>query len=512
MNLLDIAPRRMAGLLLLLMLGLMIGNSWHKTLTYDEPFNLKYGSRLLSEGPMAPMEGQRMPVLALHALGCLPYQCEIELLQSSNRLRVAVRLPSMLFTLAAGWLIFLWILRLYGAKPALAGLMLYVFNPTFIAHGKQLTSDMPTLFFAIATVYFFWRFLTTGRYWRFIAAAVMLAGGILSKFSALLLLPALALIFIVHSVASKKKIHFGKAAGSAVIAGFIVWFLINAAYLFAGTFTKASNYPWQSKKYVWMKNASMPLPLPRIFMEGLDYTSYLEENPNIGRGNNYIFQKRHRKGRWYAFMVMILLKTPLAFFLILLLAAFRKGRKPEEIYGLLLLPFGVWLAAFSAANAQLGVRYVMPCLAFPLIFAARAYMNPSKIQKAVLAALTGWYIVSSLSYFPHQLSYFNEIIGPRVNAWKWLSDSNLEWEDKKYYIDKFLAEYPGKNIQVRPVDIQPGWMLIAANDLTGVLEEHRYGWLRDRFQPRQHVTYSHFLFYVSPEEYAKIPPEEFARR
>jgi len=43
----------------------------HKRLAYDEFDNLAYGHRFLTEGPSAPMNGQRMPVLALNAVPCL---------------------------------------------------------------------------------------------------------------------------------------------------------------------------------------------------------------------------------------------------------------------------------------------------------------------------------------------------------------------------------------------------------------------------------------------------------
>ena len=48
----------------------------------------------------------------------------------------------MLFALALALLISLWAGRLFGPLGALAGLWLAVFDPTLLAHGKQVTSDV----------------------------------------------------------------------------------------------------------------------------------------------------------------------------------------------------------------------------------------------------------------------------------------------------------------------------------------------------------------------------------
>ena len=87
---------RAASLLLLAMLGLMIGSSLHKRLSYDEYPNLYYGYRFLTEGPSAIPDGQRMPVLALHALGCAAYECDPSILNQRPVARMIVRLPGFL--------------------------------------------------------------------------------------------------------------------------------------------------------------------------------------------------------------------------------------------------------------------------------------------------------------------------------------------------------------------------------------------------------------------------------
>jgi len=40
----------------------------------------------------------------------------------------------------------------------------------------------------------------------------------------------------------------------------------------------------------------------------------------------------------------------------------------------------------------------------------------------------GWNIVSAARIFPHYLAYFNELAGGPDTGYKWLVDSNLDWD------------------------------------------------------------------------------------
>ena len=96
------------------MAALLVASSLNKKLVYDEPDNLAYGHRFLAQGPSAEMRGQRMPVLALNALGCVAEGCHLKVLDTSELRRLAVRLPTMAFTLALGLLVYRWAGELFG--------------------------------------------------------------------------------------------------------------------------------------------------------------------------------------------------------------------------------------------------------------------------------------------------------------------------------------------------------------------------------------------------------------
>src|SRR5687767_12348309 len=143
--------------LLALLFALLVTTSRHKRLSYDEVDNLAYGHRFLTLGPSAPMHGQRMPVLALNALGCVGEGCRMKILAADESRRLLVRAPTMLFALALGVVVHAWARALFGPAGGLLALLLYVTNPNVIAHGKQVTSDVQTAFFTVLALYLLWQ-------------------------------------------------------------------------------------------------------------------------------------------------------------------------------------------------------------------------------------------------------------------------------------------------------------------------------------------------------------------
>jgi len=485
-------------LLLAAMAALLVTGSLHKKLVYDEFDNLAYGHRFLTEGPSAEMRGQRMPVLALNAIGCHGDGCRLKVLDASERGRLMARLPTMVFTLALGALVFRWSGELFGARAALLALVLYAFQPTFLGHGKQVTSDVQVTLLMTLAVYTFWKALGTGRARWAVFAGLAVAGALAAKFTGVLAAPILVLMtpIVVSAVDTRRRLGLLLIAAGTALAG------LNLAYLFDGSFQTAGTYQWQSGAFRQLPSW-LPIPLPRTFALGLDYSRVLQEDPYVGRGANYVLGELNRDGRWYAFPLMILLKTPLATFVLIALALWRL-RSSRQVMWMLLMPAALVVVVFSLfVDPQLGIRYVMPALPFLVIIAGAAGADAGR-RPWLPWAMAGWAAVSAVSYHPHSIAYFNELIGPRVNAYRYLADSNLEWEDHSYFIDRFQRRHPELRLVVEPDAPQPGDIVVGANALVGILEPEKYRWLRENFRPAAHIGYSHLLFRITPEELAAL--------
>ena len=222
---------------------------------------------------------------------------------------------------------------------------------------------------------------------------------------------------------------------------------------------------------------------------------------------NYVLGELNRDGRWYAFPLMVLLKTPLAVFALAALGARPRAGGPDGLGASLAIPFAVVMAFFSLGVVpELGIRDVLPALPFLTLAAARGASDLRGRGRWLVPLLLGWQAVSTLSYLPHFIPYFNELIGPRVNAYRFLADSNLDWEDHSHFIAEFQRRHPDLRVDVDPSSPRPGWILVGANDLVGVFDPEPYRWLREGHRPVGQVAYAHLLFHVTPESLASPAP------
>jgi len=242
--------------------------------------------------------------------------------------------------------------------------------------------------------------------------------------------------------------------------------------------------------------------VPVVYALGIDYAQDVSERP-WGFGPNYVLGRRSWDAVWYGFPVMLLLKTPLAFFVLLGLALFRATRRLDvPLWRFWLVPSLVHLAFFSfGVRPQMGIRYILPALVLLVPVAAAAARPCARFGAPLLAALAGWFVVSALSYLPHPMCYFNELIGRRIHAYRFLADSNLDWEDRRAAIARYQARHPELDIAVEPAAVPAGYVLVGANRLLGIGSDEAYRRLR-RLEPIDHVGYSFLLFHVSAEDLA----------
>ena len=135
--------------------------------------------------------------------------------------------------------------------------------------------------------------------------------------------------------------------------------------------------------------------------------------------------------------------------------------------------------------------------------------------------LSLWYLLSSISIFPHYLEYFNELVGGPSNGYKYLIDSNLDWgqdlkllkvwiDDNK--VDQIKLAYWGKDNPIyRNINYQllecykpeTGLMAVSVNYLIGFSEKWAecMRWLRESDnKPIDKVAYTIFIYNVTEIE------------
>lgn len=526
----------LVGLLLLTMLLVDVASMQHLSITYDEPNHYRYGEQILNRNSTRFLDST-MPATAANAL---PAAIARELPRSSFAVwlgRVETgRYVTVLASLLVALCIFAWARDLHGTAGGILSLALYAFDPNFLAHSQLITTDVYAAGGVAIALYMFWRYLRRGGGWRSTtAAAVALGAAQLVKYSCLPLYPLCAVIAVGfhapdlwrnrNAGARDMVRRLGRFTRDASLIAVIGLVIINAGFLFNRTFTPLREYHFRSTQFQTLQAklrrvGSVPVPVPYPYVEGLDWIVQRERSGE-GYGNVYLLGET-RSGRGFAgyYLYATLYKLPLASLLAVLagLGAWvsrqrRSGFLRDE--WVLLCPIVFFTISFNVFDrAQIGLRHFM--VVFPLLYilaGALVRLRPSPVGMTALAIGAVALVASVASYYPLYLTYFNELVWNRRMTWTVLADSNLDWGQHRWYLQRYRAAHPDAIID--PARPTAGRILVGVNALTGVAYgPERFRWLRDNFTPVDDIAHSVIVYDVSPAELERVtgPSASVGRR
>ena len=334
------------------------------------------------------------------------------------------RLPIIFVTVLLGALIFRWAAQRSGPLGALGALVLYVFCPNMLAHGRLVTADVVTAATFTLSAYTFDRALNTSRWtWR-VLSGVTLGLALASKVSAVALPVAFAVwpAIVTRSHRRDRSARWVMSVTTLATIGLgalTLW----GMYRFSlgpidpgGPIVPAPDY-WSDWQAV-IRNQAAPLPA-------------------------YLFGEISTVGWWYYYPITFLVKTPLPVLILIALIIVRLlyTRRWSRDLPLLIVPAAIFGGLLFSAH-DLGYRYELPVL--PFIFVAGADVIATALRKrwttiAVLVLLV-WQMVGTLRIYPYYLTFFNEAAGGPENGRFILSDSNLDWGQDlpglKAYLDQ----------------------------------------------------------------------------
>jgi 4-amino-4-deoxy-L-arabinose transferase-like glycosyltransferase len=354
------------------------------------------------------------------------------------------RVPLILLAVVSGLLLFLFTRSLFGAGTGLLALFLYALEPTVLAHGRVVQTDVPATFGLLLVVYALRRYLTrpTLRAALLIGAAGALA--VLAKFSMLAIGPAYAVFFLVLLWRAPRAGRLrGRVAAEGALAAASLFAVIWAAYFFHSRPLTNFDARWIAESFpansetVSAAVRALSYLFPTDFVLGIFFQLWhAQAGHQAGLLGMY-----STTGWWYYFPVAFALKTPLPVLLLSLLglswSAYRLFVRQDRRFLFLLVPFGLYTLFVMASPINIGVRYYLPAYPFLLAGAgallARLLATWQKPGAARAGALTtlllmGWAAVEAARAYPDHMSYMNQLAAGRPHWW-YLSDSNVEWGD-----------------------------------------------------------------------------------
>jgi hypothetical protein len=370
------------------------------------------------------------------------------------------RTAASVFALSLLVVAFLAAREMFGNGAGFLALTLLAFEPNLLAHGAYVTTDVALSLGMFATVYAFYRYVKAPSVRRLAITGVAAGVALAAKHTGILVFPILALLLVSEALVSLGAGGFGeraaragkralKLAGPLVAAGVIAVAVLWACYGFRyrarpagwGLAPPLAGYVQQLKP-MEAKGISLLAEwhvLPESYLYGLtDVRGLAAWFPT------YVLGKVHSNGVWYYFPVAFAVKSTLALFGFLLLAAWaittRRLKGGREILFLTVPPL-FHLAVAMSAGLNIGVRHILPLYVFFSVLvagAAWALIRQNRRWAYVVGALLVAHVVSSAACFPNYMAYANELWGGPSNTYRYLSDSNTDWAQQLKSVKKYL--------------------------------------------------------------------------
>jgi hypothetical protein len=292
-----------------------------------------------------------------------------------------------------------------------------------------VTTDIGAALFIFLTVYLLWEYLRSPRWWLLGLVSVATGLALVSKFSTILLIPLIVLLLgaslLIDSGArafvpvtqrqTPSKFKILEATTPLFVMVFFVLAIVSLAYFFQGL----SPWLFGLKRFMALAQEGQP-----AFLLG-EY-SYV--------------------GWWYYFLVAFLIKTPLGSLILIgaSLLFYRAGNslgRREAIF--ILLPVIVIFVLTGLSKVNIGSRHILPVYPFLFVLASRlatVRFRQRWLAPLLLGAPLLLTAVSAIRISPHQLAYFNELVGGPDQGYRYLSDSNIDWgqdlKGLKAYMEK----------------------------------------------------------------------------
>ena len=402
-----------------------------------------------------------------------------------KRMVLIARLPMLLLTLLLGWTIYLMSRALAGPRGALLSLTVFVTCPLYLGYGPLLVTDIGLCLFVILSAWTFADLWTVPTPRNAAAFALSTAAAFLSKFSALLLIPAFVL-FGVWSYAKARSQSQLKHRWFHVVSGLAASLIICYIFYWLACYRSVPHSVANAHLQTLIRfrpperilafvtqvlflhpGLEQPLLPLWLYLTGIGYL-----NAGLSRPV-YLLGKLHGHGVWYYFPVISLFKLPpgmLVLGIVLLVCAFIYWRRKLRETSLqldarnqarlraLLCTLAAFTIAAMRARINIGIRHfsvpitivaILIALLVPLIDALWKG-SARKCALAIVLGLAASCAITAVMAYPHYISYYNwfRLGTPRQEI---VAESNLDWGQSLLAVDDFVREHNISKIYMDPM-------------------------------------------------------------
>jgi len=379
---------------------------------------------------------------------------------NANTLAFRARMAASLITLLLVVFVFVMAREFFGTGAGFLALGLIAFDPTLLAHGALVTTDSAQSCFLLASVYAFYRYAKAPSTSRLAAAGVAAGLALASKHSTILLGPMLVTLALVE-VIRPPKLECGapqspivkrtlRMAAALVVIGVIaagvLWAFYGFRYAARGEGRKLNppieislqRVPSRTQAAVVAEAAKLRL-LPESYLFGL--TDVLAKSKGY---HSYLFGKSYPTGIWYYFPVGMVIKSSLAFLVLLALTVwatashrFRQWR--EILY--LTVPAAIYMGFSIAGGMNIGIRHMLPVYVFLFVLIAGGVWELGQRNRKWLYTAIASFAFQAVSVsraYPAFVAYANEAVGGPMKVHEYMTDSSADWGQQLKSVKRYL--------------------------------------------------------------------------
>jgi hypothetical protein len=372
------------------------------------------------------------------------------------------RLTMLILPLLLGIVIFAWAAEVWGWWGGAVGVGLFAFDPNFIAHGGLITTDVGVAALMTAAIYFFWRCSRNATAINIAAFSLFCGLAMIAKFSGLLLIPMLAVLFL-HVRNRKALIALGCAAVATII---IVWAAYGFRYRATPERPRAitmvvddwyaaksllAQYPdGPPESAIQRMRSTVPIGmlgrtvlfandlhlLPEAYLYGLALT----ERNAYARWAYLNGEGSHRGFPTY-FLYTFFYKTPEASILAILAGLIALRSRRTSALPFLLWPIVIYLAVSMAGSLNIGHRHILPIYPY-LYVAAGSLWSAAPWRRSLLALACLLIAIPAFVFWGNHLAYMNLIAGGPSRGYEKLIDSNFDWGQDLKRLGEWAKTHP----------------------------------------------------------------------
>lgn len=439
------------------------------------------------------------------------------------------RLPMLLLTLLLAWVLYWYGTRVGGPWGGLLCLTVYATTPTFLVFGPLVITDLPV---TLCSVIALWQL---GEIWaepsprNALLFGLAFAAALLSKFTGLLIVPVILVLFLqtrfwptVAAPLDKDARGAWRAARRRCVLLGVLWAVLVVYVVY---FVLSWNQPDDALNRVgsgqWAFLVRRPIMPLWLYIRGLLLVLLTASRPT------YLFGHAHPHGLPYYFPVVFALKSTLAFLILLLLdgvvglicGKLKITVIPDSVrphWRVLIVGFFVFFAVCLLARLDISIRHFMIPIALLILMLAPlprmvgALPHPRALQGATIFLALSCFPPVLFAY-PHFFSFVNGLAFGRPTYYL-LNDSNVSWNESLPEVERFVQDEHLSEIKLdwaslsdptpvvpeaRPWDCQAPttsderhWVAVAA---VSILENHNCAYLQ-QYPHRQLAGGSFYVF------------------